>query len=429
MGFSYIFAGFVFLFNPNYNIIDILPDFIGCALIVYGLVKLRDLAPDLESARSAFILLGAASAAKTVILFMVASLSDKGFLLVFTFVFTIIEVPLMFTAFSKFFDGTFYAGTLYDAKEMVSKLNGARLTTMIFVFAHGLLTLLPEFVYLYVDEDIGYVLAPYKNILNVVAMVISCVVGAIWLSVMRDYINSIEKDKHFIDNMETHYREYIASDYDHFIKRRMKTALTFITVGTFFVCDFYIDGVDVLPDLIGGLLIFIGVLVIKQYLPVWKPQAALSLVFAAAGGVQWIYERSFADEFYQYGISRSLEGLEKFKISVILSAVVSCLTAALFLLLFRMMRDIAEAHTGRREISQFASIREKDEHTRKMMKVKTAAFLVFGLTAAASKLASAICLYYFDQYWMINLLISVIWIAITSKLTYDTVYAVEERYM
>ena len=44
MGFGFLLAGAIFLFDPFINIFDILPDVIGYALIVYGLSRLSDLA-------------------------------------------------------------------------------------------------------------------------------------------------------------------------------------------------------------------------------------------------------------------------------------------------------------------------------------------------------------------------------------------------
>ena len=40
MGFGLTAAGFVILFNPVFNIIDFIPDFIGVLLIYAGLAKI-----------------------------------------------------------------------------------------------------------------------------------------------------------------------------------------------------------------------------------------------------------------------------------------------------------------------------------------------------------------------------------------------------
>ena len=53
--FGMLGAGLFFLFNPNINIIDVLPDAVGYFLILVSIGKLCDLCPELEDARSAFI--------------------------------------------------------------------------------------------------------------------------------------------------------------------------------------------------------------------------------------------------------------------------------------------------------------------------------------------------------------------------------------
>ena len=50
-----IAAGIFFLLNPNITVIDLLPDFIGCILIISGLGLLRDISDSLEEARKNFL--------------------------------------------------------------------------------------------------------------------------------------------------------------------------------------------------------------------------------------------------------------------------------------------------------------------------------------------------------------------------------------
>ena len=54
MNLGYLLAGLIFLFNPNINVIDVLPDFIGCIFIVKGLSKLSDLDRRIASAKAKF---------------------------------------------------------------------------------------------------------------------------------------------------------------------------------------------------------------------------------------------------------------------------------------------------------------------------------------------------------------------------------------
>ena len=51
MNLGYLLLGLVFLFNPNINVIDVLPDVIGCLFILKGLSKLSDLNRHIASAK------------------------------------------------------------------------------------------------------------------------------------------------------------------------------------------------------------------------------------------------------------------------------------------------------------------------------------------------------------------------------------------
>jgi len=217
MGFGCIFSGFIFLFNPNYNIFDILPDFFGYILILYGLIKLRDLAPAFNDARKIFIKLLIVSGIKIGVGLILPGLNDQGYIMVFTFVFVIFELIYMFPAMGSLFEGMFYIGTVYDSEAAVKTVSKAKTTSLIFVVVHGVFTLLPEFVYLYVDEEIGYVLAAYKMPLSLLALLISGITGVAWLAEMRSYFKKVKSDEAFINRLSVYYDENIFSDY----KRRL----------------------------------------------------------------------------------------------------------------------------------------------------------------------------------------------------------------
>ncbi|MBR4292066.1 MAG: hypothetical protein IKT54_00430, partial [Clostridia bacterium] len=215
---------------------------------------------------------------------------------------TLIDTALLFMAFSSFFDGMMFVGTVYDASDSITSLAKVRMTTIIFVLARGLMTLLPELVYLSVNEELGYLIASYKGVLNVMAMIVSLAFGIAWLDVMRKYLKSAEKDEKFISSMTRHYDENIAPDYDRFIKRRMKSAMTLVTAACVFVCDFYLDGVDYLPDFVGAILIASAVLIIKPYIALHKPIFVLSAVYFGLSVGEMVFNKYFAGEYYVLGV-------------------------------------------------------------------------------------------------------------------------------
>ena len=91
MGFGYIILSFFFLFNPLWNIFDVLPDFIGCMFLLKGLSKLADINSTLSVSKEKFSKLLWVYIAKFVIMLMFV-LFDQTWILVWTFSFAVLEL-------------------------------------------------------------------------------------------------------------------------------------------------------------------------------------------------------------------------------------------------------------------------------------------------------------------------------------------------
>lgn len=429
MGFGYIFAGFIFLFNPNVNIIDIMPDFIGYGLILYGMYRLRDLAPAIADSRRTFVRLFVLSLFKTGVLFLISGWPDKGYLLVFTFIFTLAEFVFLIPAFGNYFDGLFFAGTMYDGTETVRRLTSAKAVTMLFIVSRGVFTLLPELIYLYVTEDLGYILSAYKGVLNILSVLLSLAAGIIWLVFMRSLHKAVIGDRHFINNMSVYYTEYIKSDRKLFLRRRMKTALTLFAAGFIFLPDIYLDGIDYLPDTAGLICIITGLFMTAKYMRKHKLQLALGSAAALFSAAGWYYMKIFSDRFYAYGIGRSMESYRMFLVAAALSAaeavLLILLTAAMTAYLMSMIKD----HTGPETESEFNAAKAKDEYQKKKLRRKTIVFAVLGTAAAVSGAVYTLCLYYWPEYWMVNTAVSILWLITAFSLTHELGEEIEHRYL
>ncbi len=429
MGFGYIFIGFVFLSNPNINIIDIMPDFIGYSLILYGFSRLRDLAPAITDSFTGFSRLFIFSLLKTAILFIVSGLPDQGYLLVFAFVFTLAEVSFLLPAFSNFFDGMFFLGTMYNGNETVKRLTTAKSITVLFFILRGVFTLLPELIYLYVTEDFGYILADYKGVLNVISIIVVLVFGIIWLIHMRKFYMIIINDSHFINNMKTYYNEYIKPDTDLFLKRHMKYSFTLFMAGSLFLSDFYIDGIDFLPDTIGLLLFVAAVIISAKYMEKYKMLLTLSSVTALLSAGSWLYVKIFADRYWAFGIGKSLESYKMYLVTITISSFEAIFIIFLLIILTRYLLSLAKRHTGPKNGNSFGSMAVKYENRRKMMRIKIIAFCFLGIINAFSGIAYTVFLYTWPGYWMINLLLSIIWLIMTSRMFYELREEIERRYL
>ena len=116
-----IAAGIFFLLNPNITVIDLLPDFIGCILIISGLGLLRDISDSLEEARKNFLRLFWVSLSHIPAFALMVSISasylnEKTSILVFSFVYGVIEFILINNALTALIDGFVYVGQRYNGE-------------------------------------------------------------------------------------------------------------------------------------------------------------------------------------------------------------------------------------------------------------------------------------------------------------------------
>ncbi len=393
------------------------------------MTRLRDLAPAISDSRKVFFKLLLLSGVKIIITFIMPNLTDQGYLLLFSFCFTLGEIFFLLSAMNSFFEGLFFCGTIYNSLEMVGKINSAKLSTIIFVIIRSVMTLFPEFIYLYINEDIGYVLAEYKGALNIICIVISLFSGIAWLIAIRSFYLTIKKDKHFISTMDLYYREHVLTNKNLFINRKLGFMLSCFFIGSIFLCDLYIDGINYLPDTIGLTLILFSLIYAGNYMKKIKIPLILGSAYLGISIVDWIFIKLFTDKYYSYGISRNMEALTMYRYTIVFSALQSVLLIVFIYLLTKYFIDMVNIYTGTDFESQFASITEKNKRIKSMMIFKCWLFFAFGIIVAVSSLLYTLALYTWPTYWLINLLVIVIWITIVSKLTYDMRKSINNKYL
>ena len=90
-----IFAGLVFFALPNFNLLDLLPDFIGAILIMWGLSKMYMYDGNFEDAKRSAKFLLWISVLRLVLCFWATSGGRRDYLLPFTFIICVLEAIYM----------------------------------------------------------------------------------------------------------------------------------------------------------------------------------------------------------------------------------------------------------------------------------------------------------------------------------------------
>ena len=100
---------FLFLFNPNLIVVDILPDFVGYLLLCAALIRLSDLNGTIEEALNGFKKMIFIDGAKWLAIFWIFGISEvdeqTSSMLLWSTVFCILELIFAIPAFSKLFSG------------------------------------------------------------------------------------------------------------------------------------------------------------------------------------------------------------------------------------------------------------------------------------------------------------------------------------
>ena len=167
----------------------------------------------------------------------------------------------------------------------------------------------------------------------------------------------------------------------------------------------------------------------RKYNSDFKIPVYIGAAYFALSVGDWIYVKIFTDRYYAFGFSRNQESLVMYRVTIALAAVKTVVLIALIYFLMRYFIAMVSAHTGRETESVFASLIEKDRKAHAMMVLKCRFFFVCGTALAVSSLLSAVFMYLWPQYWLINLAISIIWLTLTSKLTYDLNTAIDSKYL
>ncbi len=280
MGFGYIIAGFFLLVNPIIHVIDLLPDALGFFLIARGLTKLAYMNGRLATARTTFLKLAVVELVRLLCIFTLP-FTDDTMLLLFAFVFGVIELILLLPGVAELFEGLNHVGMKYESSAVFASfrrkgLRGVRVIergtrakqfTVVFYVLRVIATVLPELTALQMYENLGVVsryAVDYRNFKPLFYMLLGLIVlivGIVWLFSLCRYFGGIRKETCFIQNLKKAYNDDICVKTGLFTGKRMKTVLMLFVFAAALSFGLYVDGVNILPGILSSsLLVWAAVL-------------------------------------------------------------------------------------------------------------------------------------------------------------------------
>ncbi|MCL2517480.1 MAG: hypothetical protein FWF15_02840 [Oscillospiraceae bacterium] len=399
MGIGFIIIGLVFLLNPMISVLDVFPDFIGYLFIFYGIYKIADLASELKKAYKPILWLIIMSISKYLIFVLLSG--DRIFVAAFIFVFSIFETWLMIYVIGKVYDGFDFLAMNYTGSLHSEKAANARICLIVFAVIRAVFNLIPELYYIsttnyegtiysYGEVDIG-------NFLLLTNVVIVTVMGLIWLYVSIKYILAYIADKEFIGRLSFGYNELVANNKDFYLIRRILVSLTLFIAGIVFLFDFYIDGIDFIPDFAAGLFIIAAFYILrKDYQKLW-----LAIYFSAAytiiSLITWIINFNFYMDIYY-----SFRSADRFILILILTIICSGILIYLIYRKSNLFKIYISDHMLIKYEEHFKNLNEAQINKQKKLFINEIIVYVISILTVISKIFQVFCLQIWGEYWIIR---------------------------
>ena len=368
----------ILLCNPNVGMVDVLPDFIAC-FILAGLLKPGiDRAPYFAEARAALIRLGWLNVSKIAGLLLVGYSRMKNAFgndtsVVVVTVFTAVELMLAVSATSAVFNALFGLGERTDMNATVRPVGRTAADTLptltyIFFGIKSILNAIPSFFLLTRVSEDGVVSTVAKgySLALVGTVIIVLVCGIIWCVKIAKYACAIHKEGAFYPSV------YSLSSEDNEARIRLchkcaklKSALTLFLVATVALIDVRFDnvsGIDLLPDLIFGIIAVIAIARLYRHLTY---NVARVLPFGAAyiilSAIAYVIESSF---LYEHGYSALLgDASHSIYTPVEVSAVLELGAFIAFVIMIgRVLTDFVYQNTALPPSDERYSRADKDHH-------------------------------------------------------------------
>ena len=443
MGIAYILAGVFFLFNPNINVVDVLPDFIGYLLIYRGLFHASFLSDNLRQARDLIWKLAMVTAVRAASAVLLPYTSDT-FTLLLVFIFAVLEAMYAIPAIQVVFEGAYAVGTrldcpsIYQTKERkkrtkrgttVRTVEGAeqcKIFTVVFFLLKTVASVIPELPSLQLTDDLSdnsrfqMPLIMFRPWLYVFFGILVLIVGIVWLVRIARYINGLRKDSRLCEGIRRYFDENVASEPGLMAALRMRKVLFLIGFAALSSITFTLDGLNVLPNVIPAVFLFFAFLMLLPKDRRALPGMILSVI---TGGfsignlfvqVPYFSEYTAQDSYYiteaanMYGPVRICGMLE------------FLLLLASFALLFVLFCRAVKGDTayigilGAEHNPQYNAEARRQEMYNSVLS-RTVAAGVAGVIYFGMEIASYTVSVHYPEFWIATFVVSVIWVVMVIR--------------
>ncbi len=351
-----------FTFNPNVAIIDPLPDIFGYILMSVALTKLSMLSQTLDDAKRAFekmILIDGGKFLAIIWIFGMEALSERNTsMLVWCFVFAVLEGIFLIPAYIKLFKGISELGDFHPNTTIHTKRRGRlsytekiRNCAIAFVCFKAFMNVLPELSVLGDSSNVEMVysnsLYRYIGVIRGFCFIPVLIFGIVWLVRQIKYFKRLSRDAELNNSLEEAYSTKERVRKGLFIKSNVKTACWFMLIAAIFTLDIRIERANILPDFL-TVAIFIPVFIyFGRSSQIKKKGINICIgIYAVAALIAYILEAYYVDTYTYNAMNKNSDALTAYLLWVFAVALQGIIFICLISIMFKEIKKVICEHTG-----------------------------------------------------------------------------------
>ncbi len=355
-----VIAAAVMLCNPSPMYFDILPDVFGFLLLYFALRRLAELVPAFADARDAenkLLLITALKIPAWVAMMTVwgGDARQRSLIAVVCFASAILEICHLIPWIHRLFEAFYRLGEQYDCTSAIT-VSGRRFRmapekletlTVVFFSVRAALSCLPEMALVPVYDSAEEYTLNWNRLyvpLATVAAVIVLVFGLVWLCYFAAYVRRVGREVAGCEALAAldavtpcRYREPPA---------RLRMASFLYLAGVLLSADFYIDGINYLPDILSAL----AFAACGWYLFRIRGRCRLTWVLPLVYGAATLVHTALWTRFFRtYSIGaaeRLTDAARDYRVILGVASVCEALSVATAVVLFAALLDVVRRFVG-----------------------------------------------------------------------------------
>lgn len=290
--FSRLLLGTVFLINPLFSFVDILPDFIGCIFLFSAFRPLLFLDARIQSARRSARLIAIVSIARLLLtpVFWWSTVHDGGnTAMLLSFVFATVSILLGLSLYKNLFESYNYLSVRCDSRESIKLLDPAFSLLTMFVVFQNVASALPDFLTLFSPDSTleynpgseraaaSFLFAKWISYFALFAAIL--VFAAVVFVRLRRYVKSARGEEDYLARVMEAAEGAEQGGCRLKLRFDLAGALASLTLLALFSFDYYLDYVSVLPS----PAVFVFLFAILRRVREWRAPKRGEYVFCIAG--------------------------------------------------------------------------------------------------------------------------------------------------